>query len=537
MRLASHVSNKSTPQTEPIPGREQEMTKNSAGGVVFKVDKWAQLQRFLVLGSSAGTYYVSERALTQENAKVVVECAKENAAETVRRIVAVSDGGKAPKNDYAVFALALTAANADQAGKKIAYEAVPKVCRIGTHIFQFASASSELRGWGRGLREAVGNWYKALPAQKMAYQLVKYQQRDGWSHRDLFRLSHPKFEADSSHNIAANWAVKGWETVGDEPHPNKDVQMIWAFEKAKRATTVKEIVTLIEDYDLPRECVPTQFLTEKSVWMALLDAGSRGMPITAMIRNLATMSKIGLLTPLHSATINVIEKLNNREALKHGRVHPLNILAALRTYAGGKSIKGDATWTPTQSIVDALDNAFYLAFDAVEPTNKRWLFGLDVSGSMSSPIANSVLSCCEAATALSLVTTAVEPYTFTGAFNTGFQPIPIGKKTRLDEALRYTRGVNFGGTDCSLPMLYALENKIDADVFVSITDNETYAGRIQPTQALKRYRDKMGINAKMIVVGMTASNFTVSDPKDADQLDVVGFSTDTPVVMSEFAKS
>ena len=46
----------------------------------------------------------------------------------------------------------------------------------------------------------------------------------------------------------------------------------------------------------------------------------------------------------------------------------------------------------------------------------------------------------------------------------------------------------------------------------------------------------MDINAKLVVVGMTASNFSIADPRDAGMLDVVGFDTATPKVISEFSK-
>ena len=46
-----------TPQGLPIPGRD--MVENNAGGFVFKLDEWKQLERFLILGSEGGTYYVS----------------------------------------------------------------------------------------------------------------------------------------------------------------------------------------------------------------------------------------------------------------------------------------------------------------------------------------------------------------------------------------------------------------------------------------------------------------------------------------------
>jgi len=61
-----------TPQSEPIPGTTQ--MPNSAGGYAWKVDDWARLERWLVLGSEGGTYYTKERELTAENAKAVIRC-------------------------------------------------------------------------------------------------------------------------------------------------------------------------------------------------------------------------------------------------------------------------------------------------------------------------------------------------------------------------------------------------------------------------------------------------------------------------------
>jgi len=92
-----------------------------------------------------------------------------------------------------------------------------------------------------------------------------------------------------------------------------------------------------------------------------------------------------------------------------------------------------------------------------------------------------------------------------------------------------------GGTDCALPMLYAAERKLDVDVFVVLTDSETWAGNIHPIQALQAYRQKAGIPAKLIVVGMVSNGFSIADPADAGMLDVVGFDTATPQLMSDFA--
>ena len=86
-------------------------------------------------------------------------------------------------------------------------------------------------------------------------------------------------------------------------------------------------------------------------------------------------------------------------------------------------------------------------------------------------------------------------------------------------------------------MLDALEKKIPVDVFVILTDSETWAGPIHPTEALRKYRQEMGIPAKLVVVAMVANEFTIADPLDAGMLDVVGFDSAAPALIADFAKS
>lgn len=530
MKLSKHVSPKVTPQGAPVPGKPT--VPNAAGGYAFAVDDWTRLDRFLVLGSEGGSYYATERALTVETAAAVVACAKADAAEAVRRVVAVSDGGRAAKNDYAVFALSLIAANADAAGKKAAYAAVPAVCRTGTHLFQFAAASDALRGWGRGLRQAVADWYTGKPVRDLAYQVTKYQQRDGWSHRDLLRLAHPKTD-DALRNEVLAWAV-GKKPDVSAVSPQSELAPLYAIEAAKRATTEDEVVRLIRDYRLVREAVPTAFLTSAKVWAALLEH----MPLTAMLRNLATMTRVGLLAHGSDAVKAVVDQLTDASRLKKARVHPLSLLVALKTYEGGKSARGKGEWVPLKAVVNALDDAFYLAFQAVEPTNKRWMLALDVSGSMGSGTVCGTVGITPrvASAAMALVSAATEKDRSFVGFSHQLVDVPIDAGMRLDAAVRAIEAIPMGGTDCALPMLHAAEKKLPVDVFVVYTDSETWFGKVHPFQALQQYRDAMGIPAKLIVVGMVSNGFTIADPSDAGMLDVVGFDTTAPAVMADFAR-
>ena len=119
-------------------------------------------------------------------------------------------------------------------------------------------------------------------------------------------------------------------------------------------------------------------------------------------------------------------------------------------------------------------------------------------------------------------------------FQTGMMPLPIKKGMNLEEATRVISNLPFGGTDCAQPMLDALKHNLKVDAFIVYTDSETWAGKIHPVQALREYRQKTGIPAKLIVVGMTSNGFTIADPEDAGMLDVVGFSTSTPSAISDF---
>jgi 60 kDa SS-A/Ro ribonucleoprotein len=209
----------------------------------------------------------------------------------------------------------------------------------------------------------------------------------------------------------------------------------------------------------------------------------------------------------------------------------------MATYATGRG-QGSTTWNPDRKIVDALDKAFYASFGNVTPTGKRINLALDVSGSMGYPnIANTNISPAVASCAMALITANVESDYELSAFSRDYVPLSISPRQRLDDVVRYTQNIPFGGTDCSVPMRWALANKREFDAFIVYTDSETWAGREHPVESLRRYRDKMGIDAKLIVVGMVATQFTIADPNDSGMMDVVGFDTATPELISGFVSN
>jgi len=517
---------RSTPQSRPIPNRPDQ-TPNSAGGYVFAADHWAQLDRFLILGSEGGTYYATQRKHTYDNVRALHACLAEDGGRTVTQILAISVSGRAPSNDPALFALACAIKHPDKDVRLVAGKALPSIARTGTHLYHFARYAEAQRGWGRMLRKAVQEWYLSKSPDNLAYDAIKYRQRDDWSHRDLLRLAHPRGSGEQ--NLIFDWITHGW---GDDRSLVAMPRRIEGYELAQASRSPEGCANVIRAHSLPREAVPTEWLSSPEVWRALLETG---MPVTAMVRNLGNMTRIGVLDSQDHK--NLVEaKLTNPDSIHKSRIHPMALLLALRTYAsGGAHSRGDNRYQPITKIIDLLDIAFYMSFDNVKPSGKRTLIGLDVSGSMSAPVMGSPLSAREAAVAMCLVTLHAEETCEIMAF--GSQPVvaPISKRQRLDDAVAAVRNMPFMRTDCAIPFKVARRDSEGPEAFVVYTDNETWCGTPHPIQALNDYRNESGINARSAVVAMTSTGFSIADPFDPGMMDFVGFDTAAPALIADFS--
>jgi len=520
---------------------------NNAGGVAFVLDDKARLRRFLILGADSNTLYMTQKEMALDNAKVVLRMVANGQGEAVlAEIESISLAGRAPKQDATMFALAIVARAADRGLAKKAYAIVSKVCRIPTHLFMFvgfAEAIDGATGWGRMQRKVISDWYTEKDARSLAFAVTKYKQREGWSHRDVLRLAHPKTRSHL-HQVVLRYATHGFKGMNElletlsalerEECDTVVLNFLKAVETCRAATEVTPtVLSLIAEHRLAREHMGTALLGSAEVWQTLLPS----MPLTATMRSLNKLTQLGLMADeLHRTT--VVQRLTDVDGLRKARMHPLSALQARMTYSSGCGAKGSLTWNPHREVTGALESMFYKSFDVVEPTGKRYFLALDVSGSMGcGTCGGSLLTPRQASVAMLMTTLRSEPSCYVAAF-TG-ELTPLNHKVRasmsLEETIDAVSSLRFGTTDCSQPMVYALEQQLDVDVFVVYTDSETYAGEATPAAALQEYRQRSGIaDAKLIVCGMNSNGFTLADPEDAGMLDVVGFDTATPAIMADF---
>ncbi len=554
VKYAANVNPATTPQTQSILGKKQ--VKNSAGGYVFEIPNLKRLERFLILGNEGGTYYASEQKLTVANAQCVLDCYSENPGATINLITHIAQDRRANKQDPAIFALSLILNASKGVHVHGLDKAVSAACGTASLLMQFVQCFYEVGGNKNSeqLKKIVQSWY-GHKGDGIPYQMVKYRQRNGWTHQDMLRKFHPK-PLTMVQNIAYQWAV-GKAQIESMPAAS-ELLPIQAYEtlkaiggdELKSPSRDKLAAQIIYDSKATWEMVPTDLLRSPQVWSALLNH----MPYQAMLRNLGRMTSLEMFKPMGVDTQFIVNRLRDEDQIAKSHIHPFKVLLAVNQYQQGHGEKGKLRWTPEPEILAALDDAYVAAHKNIVPSGRRILLALDVSGSMEgSCLMGTSVTARVGAAAVALMTAKTEPVTHVVAFSDGQRSsarfgymndarnrnmhiLPFKKTWGLGEAIQATSGLGFYGTDCALPMLYALDRKLDVDAFVIITDNETWAGNTHPYVALNQYREKHVKDAKLVVVGMTSTRFSIADPTDPGMLDVVGFDANAPAFISDFIR-
>jgi 60 kDa SS-A/Ro ribonucleoprotein len=518
-----------TAQTQPIPGRESEMIQGRSGGFAFDAGIWNMLRRCLLIGTAQSTYYAGKRELTDDFIQVVQEAIATDPHRVAQEILSASDG-RAINNSAPIFALVFLSMGETAEAKKAFMEIFSQVVRTGSHFYEWISYTKSLRGFGQIIKEAGRQWLSRDNVTELAYQLLKYQQRHGFSNRDALRLFHLKPPTEDHHELF-RWVVKGWDELPSEI-PKQTLAQIWWYEwlKRNRDQTHKAIA----EGHLTHEMAAPVGLMDKQAWQLLFNE----MPIGAMLRNLGSLTEIGVLRADEPKNLHRVEKvLNNPKYLRKGRIHPIDALKALKTYqSGGKLGRSRKNWMPVGPIVDILEKTVELSFDVQESSGKVFMHAVDVSGSMSYGVVDSVgLSCCQIATTMALVTAKAEKNYAIRGFATEFRDLKITAKDSFSSALGKATSQNFGGTDASVAYDWMIKHKFKADVVCFWTDSESWAGRRHPSQALKEYRQKVNPKIKAVYITLAPYRLTLVDPKDPLSWDLGGFDPGTPRLIQMLA--
>jgi 60 kDa SS-A/Ro ribonucleoprotein len=356
---------------------------------------------------------------------------------------------------------------------------------------------------------------------------LKYQNRYGWTGRDVLRTVKPK-PFNPGQDLIFKWIV-GKAGNMDEYH-DAGFKRIEAYNWMCSEITEDSLVSKwIRELNLTHEMIPAGIERTKVIWEALFEK----MPIGATLRNLGNLTNKGVFSKL--GNIDILEDRFTEKRVKSGRLHPLSLVSANVIYGGGGDLgRSKLTWKSIGRIHDILDNATNYAFESLEPTGKMFFHAIDISPSMTMTNNEQLwMTAADIAGVMATATVKAEKNYFVGGFAKTFVPLPMfTKNMRYKDAFthRYRKDlkIQWGGTDASSAYQHAIDNNMVLDVFCFWTDNESWIG-YHPAVKLKEYRNKINPNAKAIYITLVPYGDKISlvDPKDDKSYDLAGFSSET----------
>jgi len=552
-----------------------------------------QIERLLILGTLSANYDTRVKGMTPTDSQFITDNIKSGHGDKILAITSeIYRDSRSPKVDNALNILAIIARSDDNQLRKKALSELGQLRTIA-HLYLWKKFHSSIensdgyrsKGFGRGVKRNINEWVLKHTPCELAYQITKYIGRDSWSFRDILRCTHLDTDSGDTREISYKknhpkkystinpptemdlvlaYGVNGMEGLERiiQSNPNLEEILPSRYLKAVNQATkcteldIDTLITLIYTYKLSREQIPNWALKNQQVWKALLLNCTKTqvtMPLTALLRNLGNMSAHDVFD--EDLIIDTVCKhLCNPIVIEKSHIHPVTIMTAICAYKSGQSGYGHNSWDYNTTILQALEEMFYLSFKNVEPTGKKICFLIDCSGSMTCPSLCQNLSNAEAAALLAMIfarseTTGVDCPTHSFQLFTSKSIARRGSGTGLfdvsdkidahasfESVISVCQRSDWGTTDISGGILEALKFKRKYDAFVIITDCDVNSG-IKPSEAMKQYREGLKIpNAKLAVVSTQGMPYTIADPDDINMMDMSGFDSHGPAILQNFIR-
>lgn len=193
-------------------------------------------------------------------------------------------------------------------------------------------------------------------------------------------------------------------------------------------------------------------------WEKLIDSGKVGY--MALLRNLRN-----ILQANPNNIQKVFDTLEDPEKVRKSKQLPFRFLSA---YKSVKDISGS-------KVLDVLENAVDASIENLPKINGTTVIAVDVSSSMDSSVSrNSEVKCYEIAVLLGLLANRICENSYFYTFNNRLDKQAVSSKCNILETVRVA-GCG-GGTNMALPFQKMIDDKINADRIIVLSDNMNNGG-------------------------------------------------------------
>jgi 60 kDa SS-A/Ro ribonucleoprotein len=488
------------------------MARNEAGGKAYELSAEQSLAQYAATGCLGGTFYADARdqldAVQRLAAKV---------DDTFLYKVSIYARERAKMKDMPAFLLAVLSSRNSLLFK----QAFPRVIdnsrllRIFVQIVR--SGASGRRSLGTTIKRQVQNWLTKRDPDALLNASVGSQP----SLADIIKMVHPKPVNDEQ---AAMFA---W-LIGKKVKATSLPERVQAFDRAKQKLG-KELP------DLPYPLLSGLPLQNRH-WRSIAETAS--WQVTRM--SLASFQRHEVFDNA-DVTESVARRLRNPRAIDRAKAMPFQLLRAYEKTLGQVPM----------AISEALQDAMELAIKNVPRLSGDVALGIDISGSMWSPVsgqrdsATSAVSCLHVASLFAAALLRRNREAQVLPFHDRYAPCRLNPRDSVMTNARKLMELPSGGTNCSIPLKELNRRKAMVDVVILLSDNESwidtsanrgyygrYATEVVHEWRTLKYRCP---KAKLICLDMQPYG-TVQAPAGLDILHIGGFSDAVFATIGAFAR-
>jgi 60 kDa SS-A/Ro ribonucleoprotein len=512
--------------------------RNEAGGPAYALQPKHALAQFAATGCFNGTYYASaENQL--DTLKTLIAQVNDN---SFLAKLAVYSRERAYLKDMPV-ALSAALSTRDTALFHRVFDRVVDNGRVLRTLFQMIrSGQFGKKSLSSSLQRAFQRWLNTASVEK----LISASIGNDPTLRDILRMARPT-PPDNSRRALFGWLtdkeVTKWAPATEADLPEQ-VRLLTAF---RHAETAEQQIALLDRLHVRWDLLADAAKGTK-VWTAI----ARTMGPQALRMNLNTLQRHGVFDDATTVKC-VADRLADEAEIRRSRQFPYQFFAAYL----------NTTDEVPRAIKTALHKAAEIACGSIPELSGPVVIGLDVSGSMQSPVtgnrgrgATSKMRCVDVAALVAAALLRRNPDSIvvpfdTQAFDAKFDP--TDSILSLAERLAQFGG---GGTDCSLPIRKAnadyAKRKFAGVVLVSDNESWVYQGRRfgygasgstgvmtewqQFVQNQMRLQGDMSTHPRMICIDLQP-NQTTQAPERSDILNIGGFSDAVFDVIAAFLTS
>jgi len=479
-------------------------TLNAAGAPAYAMSPRHQLAQYAATGCLHATFYAGAEARL---ATVMALCEELDTAFIAKAAVYARKQGY--MKDMPALLVAILAARGAPELAPAFGKAIDNGKMLRTLVQILRSGAVGRKSLGSRPKKLVQDWLNTASEAKLLAASVGQSP----SLADVVKMVHPKPRE------AWREAFFAW-LIGRPYDPARLPPTVQAFEAYKR------------DRGQPLPDLPFQMLCALDLgaqeWAQIALQGS-----WQMVRmNLNTFARHGVYA-LEGMTGLVAAKLANPALIAKAGVFPYQLMAAYKA----------ASPEVPALVREALQEALEIALGQVPAIAGRAVVCPDVSGSMSAPVsgqrgsASSVMRCIDVAALVAAALLRKNPDAVVLPFERDVVPCRVEANDRVLVNAEKLAALGGGGTNCSAPLAWLNRHRVEAELVVFVSDNESWVdarGRASETMLQWEVFKRANPAARLVCIDCVPNTSTQAQERE-DVLNVGGFSDEVFRIVAAFA--